>query len=409
VNATTARDAGASWPLAALDGHVQITSGESPSGFRFGAGGVPYFKVQQLGNSEKYLREYNTPYFAVGAPHVPRGSVVFAKRGAAIRLNKIRILSVDGYMDTNLMALTPLGAFTTEYLFYALSYVGLWDVADVTSVPQINNKHIKPLRLPLPSEREQTAITDALSDVDEQLVCLQRLLAKKRDIKDGVMQQLLTGRTRLPGFAGDWARVSMASLGETYGGLTGKTKADFGKGDSCYIPFMDVMSRVLLHGRMLPRVVVADGEQQNAVAVDDLLFNASSETPDELALCAVVEQVPERTYLNSFCFGFRLADQDLASPVFLAYLFRSQVGRALLRALAQGAVRYNLAKAQFRALELSLPEQNEQSAIAAILLDIDAEIDELSAHIRKTQHIKRGMMQALLSGRVRLAPVEATP
>ena len=110
----------------------------------------------------------------------------------------------------------------------------------------------------------------------------------------------------------------------------------------------------------------------------------------------------DNLYLNSFCFGFRIHDKDKYVPLFLAYFFRGSVGRAIMNALAQGATRYNMSKSQFLALELSIPHFDEQRAIASILSDMDAEIAALELRWDKTHAIKQGMMQQLLTGRVRL-------
>ena len=139
------------WDVEPLGDFVRITSGESPSLFQFKNSGLPYFKVEQLSNSEKYLNASSTPYYFERGKSVPRGSVVFAKRGAAIALNKVRILGQESFMDTNLMALTLTEKLDGEFLYYGLGYIGLWRFADTTSVPQINNKHVKPLAFRLPA------------------------------------------------------------------------------------------------------------------------------------------------------------------------------------------------------------------------------------------------------------------
>ena len=97
-----------------------------------------------------------------------------------------------------------------------------------------------------PTKAEQVSIATALSDVDGLLGGLDRLIAKKRDLKQAAMQQLLTGQTRLPGFHGEWNMHRIGQLGETYGGLTGKTKADFGLGSARYITFLNVLNNVVI-------------------------------------------------------------------------------------------------------------------------------------------------------------------
>jgi type I restriction enzyme S subunit len=216
------------------------------------------------------------------------------------------------------------------------------------------------------------------------------------------MSSSTTLTTKLASSAGPWTEWSMGSLGSTYPGLTGKTKDDFGAGEAQYIPFMAVMAAVRVTRQSLLRVRVASGERQNAVRTGDLLFNTSSETPDELAMCTVAEDLPADTYLNSFCFGVRLGDDDTADPLFLAYLFTSGIGRQLMSTLAQGAIRYNLSRAQFRKVVVTLPPIDEQRAIAAALTAADELIMALRRLVAKEETIKQGMMQQLLTGEIRL-------
>ena len=101
-------------------------------------------------------------------------------------------------MDTNLMTLTISNELDNEYLYYSLLYTQLWRIADTTSIPQINNKHINPLPIPFPpTKNEQTAIAKILSDMDAEIEQLEQKLDKYRMIKQGMMQELLTGKTRL--------------------------------------------------------------------------------------------------------------------------------------------------------------------------------------------------------------------
>ena len=390
------------WDATQLGGLVRITSGASPSLFRFTGNGIPYFKVEQLSNSGKYLSGTDTPYLFERGPSVPARSVVFAKRGAAIALNKVRILNQESFMDTNLMALTPQDGLDWEYLFYALGYIGLWRFADTTSVPQINNKHVKPLAFPLPTVDEQRAIAKALSDADELLATLDQVIAKKRDLKQAAMQQLLTGKVRLPGFCGEWQRKTLGELGETYGGLTGKTKSDFGVGTAKYITFMNVMTNTVIDCSAFDQVTVSASETQNRVLRGDLLFNGSSETPDEVAFCSLLAEEVPNLYLNSFCFGFRLFDAQQVSGLFLTYYIRANPGREMMKSLAQGSTRYNLSKTALREASVLLPLKDEQVAIADVLSEMDAELIALEARRDKTDNIKQAMMQELLTGKTRL-------
>ncbi|HRC60384.1 MAG TPA: restriction endonuclease subunit S [Candidatus Propionivibrio aalborgensis] len=274
--------------------------------------------------------------------------------------------------------------------------------AKTTTMTTVDQAVIGGLPVPLPPLAEQRAIAAALSDVDALLAKVDQFIVKKRDIKQAVMQQLLTGKKRLPGFSGEWEVKPMKSLGNTYGGLTGKTKIDFGHGRARYIPFMNVMTDTVIDAEWLEAVDVASNEMQNLTQKGDLFFNGSSETPEEVGFCSVLLQDIPNLYLNSFCFGFRFNADAKINGLFFAYWFRSVKGRETMAVLAQGATRYNIAKSAFLRLELPQPTEAEQTAIATVLSDMDAEIAALEQRRNKTRALKQGMMQELLTGRIRL-------
>ena len=271
-----------------------------------------------------------------------------------------------------------------------------------SGMPKINRAELADFVVALPPLPEQRAIATVLSDVDALLHGLERLIAKKRDLKQAAMQQLLTAQMRIPGFDGEWETKRIVEIGTTYGGLTGKNKANFGVGHARYVTFLNVLENVVIDPHQCEPVCVEHGEHQNPVHRGDILFNGTSETPDDLAMAAVTRIDEHNLFLNSFCFGFRAHDPSEHLPLFLAYYFRGSPGRHIMRALAQGATRYNMSKSQFMALALSLPPHDEQKAIAAILSDMDAELAALEARLDKARDLKQGMMQELLTGRTRL-------
>lgn len=197
--------------------------------------------------------------------------------------------------------------------------------------------------------------------------------------------------------------ITLGSIGITYGGLTGKSKKDFGHGNGRYVTFLEVMSSARLEGRALGHVAVGPTERQNEVRRGDILFNGSSETPDEVALSTVVSfEAPAGVYLNSFCFGYRLNRSGEADATYLAYFFRSSAGRELVSVLAQGATRYNIAKTKLLRVPLELPAFEEQKQIAGALTSADDYIVSLERLIAKKRAIKQGILQDLLYARTRL-------
>ncbi|GAB3514359.1 hypothetical protein GCM10027400_24420 [Pseudoxanthomonas daejeonensis] len=291
------------------------------------------------------------------------------------------------------------------FLYYVLTDLEpRWSKRGQTgSQMNLNTGLIKATKVAVPRDSsEQSSIATALGDVDALLAAQDALIAKKRAIKQGAMQELLTGKRRLPGFSGEWEVRRLGSLGQSYGGLVGKTKNDFGQGDAQYVTFVNVMANIVVDVNAFDKVNISPGELQNRVLKNDLLFNGSSETPEEVAMCALVVDEVKNLYLNSFCFGFRLNDGAGIDSLFLTYYMRGQIGRDLIKSLAQGSTRYNLSKPAFLDGELILPSADEQVAIANVLSDMGAEIAALEAKRAKTAQLKQGMMQTLLTGRLRL-------
>ena len=186
------------WDAVKLGSLVEIVSDKSPSKFDFVRDGeYKFFKVNQLNFFAKYLCESEYSYEPNGYEAFPKGMVVFPKRGASIFTNKVRILGVNGFFDTNVMGLKPRINLNNQYLYYFLIIFELSNIADTSSVPQINNKHINPITMPLPSINEQKQIASILSTVDDKLDVLHTKKANYETLKKGLMEQLLTGKMRV--------------------------------------------------------------------------------------------------------------------------------------------------------------------------------------------------------------------
>ncbi|EGB16358.1 restriction modification system DNA specificity domain-containing protein [Pseudodesulfovibrio mercurii] len=178
------------WSKCKLGDLVSISSGKSPSQYALSSDGrYPFIKVEDLNNCTKYQvnsREYCNDAKGV----VSEGALLFPKRGAAIELNKIRITSVGILFDTNLMAIIPHDATELEFLFYYLSCVGLSQIADTSTIPQINNKHIIPFIVYKPLRLEQQKIADCLTATDDSIAAQEAMIDALKTHKRGLMQQL---------------------------------------------------------------------------------------------------------------------------------------------------------------------------------------------------------------------------
>lgn len=254
----------------------------------------------------------------------------------------------------------------------------------------------------VPSFAEQKKIAECLETEDKMIAAQEQKVESLMAHKKGLMQQLFpqpgttTPSLRFPGFEGEWEERKLGEIGDTFSGLTGKSKEDFENGNSKFITFMNVLKNVRIDTSILGTVNVGDNERQNKVENGDMLFNTSSETPEEVGFCAVYDSdIKEYVYLNSFCFGYRFKDTTNYYPLFLAYYFRSSYGRDLMNRIAQGITRFNLSKEYFTKAIIPFPSFVEQQTIAECLsawdYTIAAEQNKLDALIAN----KKGLMQQL--------------
>ena len=186
-----------SWEIDILENHIQIISGQSPSNFDLEGQTYKFFKVNQLNFCAKYLFESEYAYDYSSYKNFNKGTIIFPKRGAAIFTNKVRILDTEGYIDTNLMGLVTKETINNEFLYYWLVSFELSNIADTSSIPQINNKHINPLKIAMPQLDEQILISDILINVDNKLEILKQKKQSFEELKKGLMQKLLTGEVRV--------------------------------------------------------------------------------------------------------------------------------------------------------------------------------------------------------------------
>ena len=254
----------------------------------------------------------------------------------------------------------------------------------------------------IPPKVEQESIASALNDIDSFTKSLNNLIAKKRAIKQATMQQIFSENPKKSETLGQWKPRKIEELGMTYGGIFGKSKADFNTGKSKYIPFTNVINNTKIDIKDLESVNITPEERQNKVKKGDLLLNGSSETADETAMCSFMPEEVNDLYLNSFCFGFRIKDKEAVDGLFIAYYMRSPTGRNLIKFLAQGSTRHNLSKKSLLETALRLPKKEIQIAISSILSEMDSEITSLEKFYIKASFLKEAMMQELLTGRTRL-------
>ncbi|MBR9860732.1 restriction endonuclease subunit S [bacterium] len=345
---------------------------------------IKYVPQEIIPSIRKYIILYSDIYISVAGTLGLIGTIPKSLDGANLTENANRITNIDcdrDYLKFYLQSNAIQGVVNSEMTLGAQPKLALTRIRNFEII------------LP-PTLEEQKAIARVLSDTDALIQSLEKLIEKKKRIKEGMMQELLRPKE-------GWVEYKIGSIGTTYGGLSGKTKADFGEGSSQYITFLNVINNPTIDPNLFERVEIRWNENQNVVQQNDLLFNTSSETPEEVGLCSVLLSKHSELYLNSFCFGFRLNSQKI-NQLYLAYFFRSYYGREHMKALAQGATRYNLSKSLFNKLVIQIPDLKIQNKIAQALIDTDTDIRNYMSQMNKITKVKNGLMQQLLTGKIRL-------
>lgn len=196
---------------------------------------------------------------------------------------------------------------------------------------------------------------------------------------------------RFTGFTDAWKQWELGEIGETYTGLSGKTKDDFGHGDGKYITYMNVFSNPVANPSIVEPIEI--DVKQNEVKAGDVFFTTSSEIPDEVGMSSVWLENSNNTYLNSFCFGYRPTEKF--DSYYLAYMLRSFSVRKKITFLAQGISRYNISKNKVMEITVPIPSIKEQSKIGTFFKHLDNLITFHQCKNDKLIIVKKSMLQKL--------------
>ena len=266
------------------------------------------------------------------------------------------------------------------------------------SMKNITKSDVLTLPINIPPLSEQTKIANFLTAIDKRINLLQKKKAELEQYKNGVMQKLFSQTIRFKKNDGsdfpDWEEKKLGSLGNTYNGLTGKTKVDFGKGKP-YIQYMQIFSSSRIDTANFGFVNIEENENQNYAKYGDVFFTTSSETPNEIGTSSVLTEDIEEVYLNSFCFGYRPNSLDELVPEFSQFFFRSNNVRKEIIKLAQGSTRFNMSKVELMKLKFDFPKKEEQIKIANFLSSIDKSIEKLGNQIDESVVFKKGLLQKM--------------
>jgi type I restriction enzyme S subunit len=292
-----------------------------------------------------------------------------------------------------------------KYLFYILNrnpYFLSFD--DGVSQTHLLNRVFQKCPIPLPqSTKEQSSIAEALSDVDSLLNDLERLITKKRAIKQAAMQELLTGKRRLPGFEGEWEVKRLGSVisdleaGVSVVSLQGNDQPSTGR-------FVLKTNGQLITSESKEITPSDLTRAKTWVKKDDLIISRMN-TPALVGECGYSDSDYPHLFLPDRLWRVSYRNPATVSSRWLAYLLSFDQNKARIKELATGTSgsMKNISKHALLSLSIQWPTLAEQLAIAQCLSSLNDELKALSSRLEKTRALKQAMMQELLTGRIRLA------
>lgn len=323
----------------------------------------------------------------------PKGTLFFT---IAANIGDVGIAQFEAACPDSLVAITPNAPTDKYWLLHELSHrkSDFESLASPGAQLNINLEKLRPYLLPVPLPNEQRAIAEALSDADALIEFLDQLITKKRQIKQGAMKELLTGKRRLPGFSGEWEVRRIGELADMgSGGTPSSSNPSFYDGEIPWVAISDMTKGgkfISFTERNLSNEGFSNCAAQMFPAGTVLYAMYAS-----LGECSIAS-VPLSS--SQAILGIRV--KEMLSGEFLYYYLQSI--KPKVKTLGQQGTQANLNKGMVQDFSLQLPPVIEQTAIATVLSDMDTELAALESRLAKARQIKQGMMQELLTGRIRL-------
>lgn len=366
-------------------------------------GNIPFYKIGTFGKeadayiSSQLYEEYKAKY-----SYPEKGDVLISAAGTLGRT-----VVFDGrpayFQDSNIVWLKiDKSQLSNDYLAQYYKVIK-WASSEGSTISRLYNGIICDTEILLPPLEEQAAIAEALSDVDSLIFSLQRLIEKKKAIKQGAMQELLTGKKRLPGFSGEWRTYKLGELGSFDKGC-GISRAESNTGNFPAVRYGELYTKHTDYVRQYYSCISGDVAQTaKRVTFGDILFAASGETKEEIGVCAAI--VDRRDIFAGGDIVVFTPTTEI-NPIFLGTLLNMPFVQKQKSERGQGDAVVHIHADSLSEIIISMPEKNEQEAIATVIKDFNDEIEQLEKKLAKYQQIKQGMMQELLTGRIRLVDTD---
>lgn len=400
------------WEIVELGDKADIYRGSSPrpidSFLTTKASGINWIKIGDASPYSKYIissKERIIPEGLLYSRAVFKGDFILSN---SMSFGRPYILKINGCIHDGWLAIQNYHRhFDTDFLYYSLcsetvlqQYINM---AAGSSVKNLNKEKVAKLIICAPPLPEQLCIAEVLSDTDLYITTLERLIAKKEAVKQGVMQELLTGKRRLPGFKDEWVEKTIEQLVERFAtGLNPRQNFTLNTGGiNYYVTIKNFFNGVLYLDEECDKIddsALALINTRSDLQKGDILFSSIGRIGDSY----LIQETPKNWNINESVFTLR-PNKSIIISAFLYYLLRSTGFQQSLSINSTGSTLTSIKMGHLKPVTLSIPPTlAEQTAIAEILSDMDAELSALKKKLEKIRLIKQGMMDALLTGKIRL-------
>ena len=401
------------WSVQNIGGIARVMGGGAFKSRDSSSTGIRWLKIANVGVNEIVWNEENylPKQFEITSRDflLKEGDYVLALTrpilSGVLKISRIRKQDTPSLLNQRVGKIQSIYDHDQDFLYFLFqkesTIIAMQQSMAGTDPPNLSTKGIYSILCAVPKEStEQRAIATALSDVDALLAKLDQLITKKRDLKQATMQQLLTGQTRLPGFSGEWKEQQLGSvITHCFSGATPyRGHPEFYNGDIRWITSGELNYNVITDTKeKITKDAVIRTNLKILPKGTFLMAITGLEAEGTRGSCGIVGA---SSTTNQSCMAIFPTDDLLTEYLFHYYVYR---GKLLALQYCQGTKQQSYTAKLVKLLPIALPPTvYEQRAIATILSDMDAEITALETRRDKTRDLKQGMMQELLTGKIRL-------
>jgi len=396
------------WELRKLgDITKKIGSGKTPKGGNatYLTEGIPLIRSQNIFNET--FNHADVAYISIDTDEEMKNSRVYKDdvllniTGASIGRSAVYRQNMNANVNQHVCIIRLKEDYSSDFVQLNLSSNKGQKEIDLNQAgggrEGLNFQQISKIEFSYPSTEEQKVIGKLFDSLDSTIALHQRKLELLKTQKKGFLQKMFpkngsnVPKIRFKGFSDAWKQIKLKDLGNTFTGLSGKTKEDFGHGQAKFVTYVNVYTHTISDLSLTENVEI--DEKQNQVKYGDIFFTTSSETPEEVGMSSVWLGNDNNVYLNSFCFGYR-PNVEL-EPYYAAFMLRSSEVRKKFMLLAQGISRYNISKTKAMEMFVPFPTFEEQKKIGAFFKQLDDSIALQERKLEALKEQKKGFLQKM--------------